>query len=119
MFDFINVLNVLCSVNLADGFSVNGAGSAPVVGYMVSLPDCERTFAGLPKLWQVVKYVEDYKTHLHNPCLYVGAWLDAETGTFYLDISENVQDKETALQLGRERKQLAIFDLSTFDSIYL
>lgn len=119
MFSITPIFDFLATIDIADGFSINGAGENPTSGYMVSLQDCERTFFGRPTLWQVVKYAEDYNHLLCNPSLYVGGWLDAETGKYYLDISENVQDKAQALWLAAERKQLAIFDLSTFESIYL
>jgi hypothetical protein len=49
--------------------------------------------------------------------LYLGGWMDGEH--LYLDLSENVLDKKTALFLAENRGQFAIFDVENGDSIYL
>ena len=54
-----------------------------------------------------------------NSNLCFGSWLDTETNKLYLDLSEVLDDKKTALKKAYKRNQLAIFDLNTFESVYL
>lgn len=104
---------------LSDGFSLSLWGEVPTSGHMVSFQGFEKVLEN-PTIEDVAAYVQENAQHLCLlPNAYAGGWLDAETGKYYLDISQNVQDKAQALWLAAERKQLAIFDLSTFESIYL
>jgi hypothetical protein len=104
---------------LSDGFSLSLWGKTPHSGFMVSFAGFEKVLEN-PTITDIVNYVEENSEYLYAlPDAYVGGWFDAESGKYFLDISENVQDKEQALWLAAERKQLAIFDLSTFESIYL
>lgn len=48
---------------------------------------------------------------LADPQNSVGVWLNAEEGIVYLDISITVQERQTALALAREHKELAICHL--------
>ena len=54
-----------------------------------------------------------------NSNLCFGSWLDTDTNKLYLDLSEVLDDKKTALKKAYKRNQLAVFDLNTFESIYL
>ena len=47
----------------------------------------------------------------------LGTWVN--DGKVYLDISEVKADRLEAIRLGYERRQLAIFDLGTFEEINL
>lgn len=114
-----NFVNALPDNFLDDGFSLSLWGEIPQTGYMVSFRGFEQMLNN-PTILDVVDYVQENAEYLYAiPNAFVGGWLDFQTGKYYLDISENVQDKEMALKLAKERKQLAIFDLSTFESIYL
>ena len=54
-----------------------------------------------------------------NTNLCFGSWLDTETNKLYLDLSEVLPSKKEALKKAYKRNQLAIFDLNTFESVYL
>ena len=54
-----------------------------------------------------------------NSNLCFGSWLDAETNKLYLDLSEVLPSKKEALKKAYKRNQLAIFNLNTFESVYL
>ena len=54
-----------------------------------------------------------------NSNLCFGSWLDTETNKLYLDLSEVLPSKKEALKKAYKREQLAIFNLNTFESIYL
>ena len=92
-------------------------GKTPEGGYMVALQGHERiisveNFTSI----EVVKYLEEHsKLLMENPHLYLGTWVNE--GKVYLDLSENVQDLSVALQRGKERNQLAIFNISTFEEV--
>lgn len=49
---------------------------------------------------------------------YVGAWHDVD-GTIYLDVVDVIDDLDTAVRIGRERGEIAIFDLATLTEIRL
>ena len=92
-------------------------GEKPSGGYMVALEGFElqvpvsEFFTGV-----VADYIGQHAQKLmSNPALCLGTWVNE--GTVYLDLSENVKDKEKALELGKERHQLAIFNLETFEEV--
>ncbi|HEY5631624.1 MAG TPA: hypothetical protein VIR31_05815 [Nitrososphaeraceae archaeon] len=50
---------------------------------------------------------------------YFGGWFDSKNKNYYLDISLIIPDKQTALNLANNFKQLAIFDFKTLNTINL
>lgn len=101
------------------GFSLSAAGEKPTAGFMVSLVGHEKQIdADTLSVFDIEQYLEEHANELTSGA-FLGAWFDIEkTGLMYLDISVNVPDKETALNIGRENKQLAVFDLQTRESVY-
>lgn len=92
-------------------------GKTPEGGYMVALKGHERiiSVANFTSI-EVAKYLEEHsKLLMENPHLYLGTWVNE--GQVYLDLSENIKDLDAALQAGREREQLAIFNISTFEEV--
>lgn len=96
------------------------AGVPPVTtGYAVSLPDHESKshlqLDGPLRVKAMVElvelYIESKRALLTDPVNHLGAWLDGDT--LYLDITQVYTEFATAVRLGWERKQLAIYDLST------
>lgn len=92
-------------------------GEKPSGGYMVALQGFElkvpvsEFFTGI-----VVDYIEQHAQKLmDNPSLCLGTWVNE--GIVYLDLSENIQSRDKALELGKERGQLAIFNLETFEEV--
>lgn len=49
--------------------------------------------------------------------VYVGGWLNGKDGQFYIDASQNYQDRNAALQSAAEHHQIAVFDLNTYQEI--
>ena len=89
----------------------------PETGYMVALEGYElqvpvsEFFTGI-----VADYIGEHaQKFVSNPALCLGTWVNE--GIVYLDLSENVPNREQALELGRERHQLAIFNLETFEEV--
>ena len=92
-------------------------GEKPDSGYMVALEGFElkvpvaEFFTGV-----VADYIGEHaKALMDNSSLCLGTWVNE--GTVYLDLSENVPNREKALELGRERNQLAVFNLETFEEV--
>ena len=48
---------------------------------------------------------------------HLGAWHDPATGIVHLDISKVESDREVALEIAEAADEIAIFDLSTFESV--
>jgi len=94
------------------GATVNAFGTTPKVGYMVSVfPAAEQVHPILtPKI--VEDYFYTWNVELRDPNIYVGAWMVPEVGC-YLDLSVREDDLSRAFMLGRDAKQLAIFDLKS------
>lgn len=92
-------------------------GEKPASGYMVALQGYElkvpvsEFFTGV-----VADYIGQHAQKLMaNPALCVGTWLNE--GSVYLDLSENIPNREQALELGKERGQLAIFNLADMEEV--
>lgn len=115
-----NFVNALPDNFLDDGFSLSlRYNEAPETGYMVSFAGFEKVLEN-PTILDIEDYVQENAEYLYDiPGAFVGGWLDADNGKYYLDISQNIQDKAKALQVAAERKQLAIYDVASGVSIYL
>lgn len=122
------------TANIESGFTYNlQYGYTPSSGYSISIfKNAEASYNHIPTIGQLADYVLNnyhllYNTQegqrlypqkmFHDVCL--GGWMDDETGVYYLDCSIVVPTLEKALQLARENEQLAIFDLSKFQTIYV
>ncbi len=51
--------------------------------------------------------------------IYLGVWYNKKDGFWYLDLSENIASLSEAIILGKERKQLAIWDCKDSNEIKL
>ena len=102
------------------GASINMAtGKVPATGYMVSRAGSE-IITELPMMRDhLERFAQAYQEELDNPDTYLGTWLDPETGLVYLDISDNLDNLDTAVALGAERAQLAIYAVEQEETIRL
>lgn len=102
------------AINNKDGFTVNAANLQPVTkGYAVAVADTQNSF-GFEGLVNVVKYVGD-----HSEINAFGGWYNTENNMYYFDATVIVNDLESAKELGRINKQIAIFDLANLEEIRL
>lgn len=62
-------------------------------------------------------YVDSNSDLLSKPENKFGGWHDPETGHVWLDVSMVTTNKAKAIQKAKAENQIAIFDLSTFESI--
>jgi hypothetical protein len=98
------------------GFSVTPSGTQPKGGYMVSLPGHslivnEADLAG-PKGRDILEsYAQQHSAALDQPGAHFGGWTDKTSGKTYLDVSQNIHGKFTAIQKGRARNQISIWDV--------
>jgi hypothetical protein len=97
------------------GASVSLEGKKPKRGYMVSNSGCEVVLDHLPSARDLKQYRQRYARELLKSGAYLGAWVDS--GKCCLDVSRRVSRKSKALATARKNKQLAFFDLSSFESI--
>ena len=86
-------------------------------GFMVSLEGAETQVKGDD--YQAIKKAIEEKQAIikDNTNLFIGLWLD--NGIMFIDISINIEDRAEALEFAKRNKQLAIYDLTNNDSIYL
>ena len=110
------VLIALAAIAMAnkEGFTVNAANLQPVKsGYAVAVADTQNSF-GFVGLANVVKYVSE-----HPEINAFGGWYNSDNNQCYVDATVIVDDLQTAKDLGRYNKQIAIFDLANLKEIRL
>ena len=82
-------------------------------GYQVSKKDCY--ILNTRHTNKILKAVNCILNGL-KPGEFCGLWIDG--GRAYVDISERIRDRRAALKVGRERKQISIFDWRAAACIY-
>ena len=102
------------------GASINMAtGKVPDAGFMVSRAGSE-IITEMPLIREhLERFVQAYQDELDNSDTYLGTWIDPDTGLVYLDISDNLDNLDTAVALGVEREQLAIYAVEQGETIRL
>jgi hypothetical protein len=102
------------------GFSVSRNGHEPDGGFMVAYSGDEEVFDASTVGTQTIgEYMSRHEADLNKPGSYLGGWVDHETGKVYLDVSENVESVDEAKRIGKDRKQIAIYDLDSDKEIRL
>lgn len=68
---------------------------------------------------RIAQFIRDNARQLGEPNMWLGGWHDPATGIVHLDVTEVLPKGSLgqATALGAERNQIAITDLSTFESI--
>jgi hypothetical protein len=109
------------------GLSVNMVdGSEPPKGYMVAR-------GGTRGVKPAIVDAEDFYDPVKGPQVlgdflvtnrdtltrgdYLGVWHDKQSGKVFLDVSENVMDRETAVRRGKRRDQISIWDVVNAEEI--
>lgn len=106
----------------------NGGGSIhipsgyvnPKKGYMVSLKGYELKLQDSLSMAAVIDYVDSEINStglLNNHHTYLGIWL--KDGIWFLDVSINMDDKDSAIAFGKANEQIAIWDCALGDEIVL
>ena len=111
---------VLESVKNTGGASINlAAGTTPTNGYVVSRAGSEVVLDGGLSREHLAQFAQAYQEELDNSDTYLGVWEDGETGLVCLDISDNLDNLDTAKALGVERDQLAIYAVEQGEAVRL
>ncbi len=111
------------AVRTAGGFTVNRmTGDMPTEGIAVAHPPQHSLVLSLSDLAdskKVDRYLKRKRAMLSQPNTYLGGWLNKAEKKVYIDIVEVFPpgQKEAAIQAGRDRNQLAVFDLGSFEEI--
>ena len=118
MRDMTTIDEIIEHTAIKGGASINlASGSTPAGGYMVSRAGSE-IITEMPKLrGDLGRFVQAYQEELDNSDTYLGTWIDPDTGLVYLDISDNLDNLDTAVALGVERAQLAIYAVEQGETI--
>jgi GNAT superfamily N-acetyltransferase len=99
-------------------------GSEPKTGYMVAKDSKLGQIASAEDFYDSEKgpkiladYMKKNRADLATGKNYLGLWHNTADGQVYLDISENISDRETARTLGAKRDQISIWDVANFAEI--
>ena len=94
-----------------NGFSVDPrTGRQPTSGYMVAVPGRTQLLnAGELSEHHVDRFAQTHADVFQNPNMHIGGW--EHEGKVYLDPSENIPGRAAAIAAGRERNQIAIWDV--------
>lgn len=102
--------------NGSDGSVHVGTGEAPTKGYMVGGASWTMTVhEDMVDAYVVMDFLNAHKAMLSWESKYVGWW--RHEGRIYFDVSDNVMDYATAAQLGRDRRELCIFNLFDLEEV--
>jgi hypothetical protein len=98
------------------GFSVTLDGKTPSGGYMVSLPGSSRIVRAADLAGENGRgIINDFAVRnagaLMQPGAHIGGWTDRHSGRTYLDVSQNIPGRFNAIQEGKKRNQIAIYDV--------
>ena len=91
------------------GFSTTLNGETPTSGHMVAVPGRSTVIQGLPTESHIDEYARRNADVLSQPGAHIGGWHNE--GKTYLDVSHNIHDREQAVAAGRQRNQIAIWDV--------
>lgn len=84
-------------------------------GYQVSRKDCYTLNA--EKINDVKKAVEKVLNRIgHESGLFCGVWVDS--GFVYIDISERIKNRKKAVNVGKARHQISVYDWRAGDCVY-
>ena len=100
------------------GFTWSPVSPVPTSGYMVGV----RSVLVLddPSLPLSPALFEQVVTELTaDPTLFLGGWLDPDSGLVYYDLSVYIPDYYDAVRIGKDRGEKAIFALRQQQSIFL
>lgn len=121
-----DAMEMYADVNAMGGFSRNQNMQSPSTGYMVG-GVCEDLNANVDDLMESVfaimymcSLLTIFNASMNFPCdrMYVGGWIDADNGgKLCLDISEQYDDLDVAMQVARNRNQRYIYDVANQGSI--
>lgn len=78
----------------------------PKIGFMVG----GLTPSTTTKHHELSKTLTIFVRDNQNKGAYLGTWKDSDTGLIWLDVSSHIKNKKEAVQIAKERKEIAIWD---------
>ena len=97
---------------LYGGLTVDIDGNKPLSGYMVGIKGIEFNSVSECDPFRIAEFIQS------NPEKWYGSWKDTD-GKVYIDVCQNVQKLQDALDLGKAYEQISIYDVVTSEVIYL
>lgn len=99
------------------GGSFSTKGQVADKGYMVAFKNLLEIPVKDFNRELIEKLISDNYKVLNKNNVYFGTWIDNDI--VYIDLSKNYKYKNACVKFAKQLKELAIFDLNTFTSIYL
>lgn len=99
------------------GGSFSTKGQVADKGYMVAFKNLLEIPVKDFNRELIEKLIADNYKVLNKNNVYFGTWIDNDI--VYIDLSKNYKYKNAYVKFARQLKELAIFDLNTFTSVYL
>lgn len=105
------------SIDLTNGFSIHPVTEdSPTVGYMVGVVKAAEVVIDSKEQVTgelISKFMDDNKSQFEaRPALHVGGWIDGDSDKIYLDLSEQFDSIDDAIDSAESTDQLAIWDLN-------
>jgi hypothetical protein len=123
----MNYTAVLKSIQDSNGASYNLHSGIlnPSTGFMVATQSNEQIYDVPTTTSDLYNYVVDYliakkmwwKVQQNPDNIYLGFWINE--GKLYIDLAENIPDRDDAIEAGHYRNQLAIYDCESKQDITL
>jgi hypothetical protein len=108
---------IIDTVRREEGMSVKiDSGLQPKDGYMVARKEYSKIvsaedFFDATKGKKILgDFLKENRERFQKD-QYLGIWWNTKTGKVYLDITDNISDREKAESLGKERNQISIWDV--------
>ena len=113
-----NIRNFIESVTTNGGASlnINNGELNPTKGYFVSVVGAEKKISNFNGD-DLKNYILENSELLNLENVFLGGWM--HKGEIYLDCSQQIADKRTAIIKGMERGQIAIYDAAKGKEILL
>lgn len=115
--------SIVDRVRANGGLSVSMVdGSEPIKGFMVAKGGKQSAIVDADEFYDPVKGPEAMGAFLKenrelSTGAYLGLWHNQADGKVYLDVSENITDRDAAISTGRKRDQISIWDVANFEEI--
>lgn len=96
---------------LSGGVSINADFEQPKTGYLVSIKDgLVFDSISLVNVHELSAWIKE--NTINNENYYFGGWIDQQTKKVYFDLSANYKYLNEAIDLAKQKNQLAIWDLN-------
>lgn len=111
--NYEQVSKIMNSINKTNGCSYRPLDNSfnPATGYMVALVGFERITNRIWNSYDLQSVLNEWLASIKytgDSLAYIGLW--ENDGKLYMDLSQHFVDREKAIVMGKQRKQIAIWD---------